>query len=58
MHVLRAAAGHRLRDKKRNEDIREELQMILLSVTEKHREIGEEHFGRVKGKRIPKCALN
>jgi hypothetical protein len=29
MHVLRSAAGHRLRDKKRNEDIRKELQLII-----------------------------
>jgi hypothetical protein len=28
MHILRAVAGHRLREKKRNEDIREKLQMI------------------------------
>jgi hypothetical protein len=59
MRFLRSVAGYRLTDHRRNEDIREELQIIDINSRIKDYQIKWlQHLERKEQNRIPKLLLN
>jgi hypothetical protein len=59
MRFIRSVAGYRLIDHKRNEDIREELQIIDVNSRIKDYQIKWlQHLERMEQNRIPKLLLN